>query len=191
MAVGNEKFFGGYDQRYNGFFNHHRKVEELTRLAWFEKNYDLCFGKMRKDQIPKSARVRINPNLIATKSTSLNTYSAHHRFCLMSWLREEQKHIKQPQEKDFRKKKYSIFPNSTPTPFVFQWNLFRRKSQNLCITVKLISLVLKNLMPREFTILHQSYIIHRHKPRGRGPEEVPDGEVQNRSWCKVLSPRQR
>lgn len=54
---GNQKFIGGYDNRFIVRYDRERIAEEKAKLKWFLDNYDLCFGKLPKDQIPKNAKV--------------------------------------------------------------------------------------------------------------------------------------
>ncbi|KAL0272846.1 UNVERIFIED_CONTAM: hypothetical protein PYX00_005669 [Menopon gallinae] len=56
VAVGNERFYGGYDSRKNLEYDFSVASDTKRRLAWFERNYELCFGRLPKEEIPKCAR---------------------------------------------------------------------------------------------------------------------------------------
>lgn len=56
---GNQKFIGGYDNRFIVSYDRERTSEKKAKLKWFLENYDLCFGHLPNDQIPKAARVRL------------------------------------------------------------------------------------------------------------------------------------
>ena len=58
-APGNEKFFGGYDNRFSIFFDEEVKKDSIRKFKWFENYYDLCYGKLPKEQVPKGAKVRL------------------------------------------------------------------------------------------------------------------------------------
>lgn len=59
-SPGNEKFTGAYDSRFAIEYDFERKRELAKKFIWFETYYDLCYGSLPKEQVPKGAKVSPN-----------------------------------------------------------------------------------------------------------------------------------